>query len=181
MDAIETLMNEHQAIERVLDALVAFVRDVEQKASTEKQELGRFVTFMREFAAVGHHGKEEAILFKAMVEGGFPLEDGPIGVMLAEHDHGRALVSILNERVEQSAPWSDDERRQIRETAGDFSDMLRSHIQKEDGILYPMAVHHLTPEAFERVGEDCVRFDVSRSESGATHRALGKELMGRHA
>ena len=30
MDAIETLMNEHRTIERVLDALVAFADDLER-------------------------------------------------------------------------------------------------------------------------------------------------------
>ena len=180
MDPIETLMNEHRMIERVLDALVAFVDDVGRKATTEKEQLRHFVTFLREFADAGHHGKEEKILFQAMVDCGFPQEDGPIGVMLADHDQGRGLVGILNERAEQSAPWGDSERQQISEVARSFAEMLRSHIEKEDGILYPMAEQHLTPEAYQRVGEACVRFEASRAESGETHRlrALGEELGG---
>jgi hemerythrin-like domain-containing protein len=180
MDPIETLMNEHRTIERVLDALVAFVDDVGRKATTEKEQLRQFVTFLREFADVGHHGKEEKILFRAMVECGFPQEDGPIGAMLADHDQGRSLVSILSDRAEQSAPWGDSERQQISEVARSFADMLRSHIEKEDEILYPMAEQHLTPEAYERVGEACMRFEASRAESGAAHRlrALGEELVG---
>ena len=99
MDPIETLMSEHRAIERVLDALVAFADDVERRGATDKEELSRFVTFLREFADTGHHGKEEDILFQAMVDGGFPNEDGPIGVMLRDHDEGRGLVGILDERA----------------------------------------------------------------------------------
>jgi hemerythrin-like domain-containing protein len=183
MDAIETLMNEHRTIERVLDALVAFVDNVQRTATVDKEELSRFVTFMREFADIGHHAKEEGFLFKEMADGGFPAEDGPIGVMLRDHDEGRGLVGILNERAQQSAAWSDSERQQICEAGRGFADLMRSHIQKEDDFLYPMARHHLTPEAFERVGEACARFGASRAESGDAHRlqALGEELAARHA
>jgi hemerythrin-like domain-containing protein len=183
MNPIETLMNEHRTIEQVLDALGAFVDDIRRNATTEKRELGRFVKFLREFADAGHHGKEETILFQAMVEAGFPQEDGPIGAMLADHDQGRGLVGILNERAEQPAAWSDDDRNQISEVADDFSNMLRSHIQKEDEILYPIAESHLTSEAFERVSEACAQFEASRAASGEKQRlqALAEELVGRYA
>ena len=181
MDPIETLMNEHRAIERVLDALVAFADDVERSGATDKEELSRFVTFLREFADAGHHGKEEDILFQAMGEGGFPAEDGPIGVMLREHDEGRALVGILDERARQSAEWSEADRRRIGVAAHGFADLLRSHIEKEDDFLYPMALHHLGREAYEGVGEACARFDAQRERDGIAHRmqALGEELAGR--
>ena len=150
MDAIETLMNEHRMIERVLDGLVAFADEIHRKGSTEKEELGRFVTFVREFADACHHGKEEDILFAAMVEHGFPRNGGPIAVMLHEHDQGRGLVRILRDRAEQPAAWSDADRQEIAEVAGGFADMLRGHIHKEDAILYPMAEQHLPPEAMDR-------------------------------
>ena len=117
---------------------------------------------MREFADIGHHAKEEGFLFKEMADGGFPAEDGPIGVMLRDHDEGRGSCRHPDERAQQSAAWSDSERQRICEASRGFADLMRSHIQKEDGILYPMARHHLTPEAFERVGDACARFGASR-------------------
>src|SRR5512132_3975875 len=107
MDAIETLMTEHRLIERALDALVAFADEVRRKSSDEREELGRFVTFIREFADAHHHGKEEDILFAAMVQAGFPKHGGPIAVMLMEHDQGRALVRALGELASQAVPWGD--------------------------------------------------------------------------
>ncbi|MBK9243255.1 MAG: hemerythrin domain-containing protein [Burkholderiales bacterium] len=182
MDPIATLMSEHRAIERVLDALVAFADAVERSGATDKQELSRFVTFLREFADAGHHGKEEDILFQAMAEGGFPAEDGPIGVMLREHDEGRAFVGILDERARQDTAWSEADRRQIGATAHGFADLMRSHIEKEDDILYPMARHHLGHEAFEGVVEACTRFEALRERNGIADRmqALGEELAGRY-
>lgn len=182
MDPIEILMSEHRAIERVLDALVAFSEDVERSAATDKDELRRFVTFLREFADTGHHGKEEDILFQAMVEGGFPAEDGPIGAMLRDHDEGRGLVGILDERARQAGEWSEADRRQINDASRGFADLLRSHIEKEDEILYPMARDHLPRQAFDGVGEAVARFDQLRAQNGVALRmqALGEDLARRH-
>jgi hemerythrin-like domain-containing protein len=183
MDAIETLMNEHRLIESVLDALVAFADEVRRKGATEKEELGRFVEFIRGFADACHHGKEEGVLFTAMVAHGFPRQGGPIAVMLQEHDEGRALVGVLKALAEQPAPWSDADRQEVANTSFGFSDLLRSHIQKEDGVLYPMAEEHLPPDVLERVSEDCERFEAEKTGSGEHERfhALAETLVARYA
>ncbi len=181
MDAVETLMNEHRTIERVLDALVGFAEDAARRGATEKDELGRFVTFVREFADACHHGKEEDILFTAMVEAGFPRNGGPIAVMLHEHDQGRALVAALKARVEQPAPWSDADRQEIAEVARAYSAMLHAHIHKEDAVLYPMAEQHLAPEVMEQVSQACDRYETERLGNHERLHALAEELVARHA
>ncbi|HEY6100222.1 MAG TPA: hemerythrin domain-containing protein [Anaeromyxobacter sp.] len=183
MDAIDTLMSEHRVIESVLDALVAFSDEVRRNGTTEKEELARFVAFVRGFADACHHGKEEGVLFAAMVEHGFPRDGGPIAVMLQEHDEGRGLVGVLNARAEQPAPWSDADRQEIADVAFGFSQMLRQHIHKEDAVLYPMAEEHLPPEALQRVGEDCERFEAEKTGSGEHERfhALAESLVARYA
>ena len=182
MDAIETLMNEHRLIERALDALVAFADEVRRKATDDKDELGRFVTFIREFADACHHGKEEAILFTAMVDAGFPRDGGPIAVMLFEHDQGRALVRQLAALAQQAAPWSADDRQRVAEAAYGFSQLLRNHIHKEDAILYPMAEQRLPPDVLERVSADCERYEQEKAGSGEHERLhrLADELHARH-
>ena len=50
----------------------------------DRAELSRFVRFIREFADVRHHGKEENFLFEAMMAGGFPRDGGPD----RRHAHG---------------------------------------------------------------------------------------------
>ena len=183
MDAIETLMSEHRVIESVLDALVAFADEVRRKGTTEKEELARFVSFARGFADACHHGKEEGVLFEAMVEQGFPRNGGPIAVMLHEHDEGRSLVGILKARAEQAEPWTDADRQEVANVAIGFSEMLRGHIQKEDGILYPMAEQHLPPDVLQRVGEDCERFEAEKTGAGEHERlhALAEALVARYA
>ena len=183
MDAIETLMTEHRLIEQVLDALVGFADGIRRRGTTEKEELARFVQFLRDFADGCHHGKEEGVLFAAMVDHGFPREGGPIAVMLHEHDQGRGLVKILRERAEQPTPWNDGDRQEIAAVADGFAQLLHAHIHKEDAILYPMAEQHLAPEVIARIGDDCERFEVERPGAGEHDRLhrLAEELVGAHA
>ena len=183
MDAIETLMNEHRLIEHVMEALVAFADEVRRKAADDRTELGRFVTFLRDFADVRHHGKEEKILFAAMIEAGFPPRGGPVAVMLAEHDQGRILVHTLDELASQAAPWSDDDRQRLARVANGHAELLRAHIHKQDAVLYPMAEQHLSPERLARVAADCDRYEAETTGSGEhdrLHRLAG-ELLARHA
>jgi hemerythrin-like domain-containing protein len=181
MDATETLMTEHRLIERVIEALHAFADAESRKTTDAKEELGRFVTFIREMADGVHHGKEEEILFAAMVEAGFPRHAGPVGVMLAEHDEGRRHVAVLRALAQQAAPWSADDRQALVEAAGGYGDLLRAHIQKEDQILYPMAEARLAPDALERVDALCTELDRGQAARIEELVALGEELVRTHA
>jgi hemerythrin-like domain-containing protein len=183
MDAIETLMNEHRVIEQVLDALVGFADEVRRKGTTEKEELARFVSFVREFADAYHHGKEEDVLFTTMVEHGFPREGGPVAVMLHEHDQGRALVRALAAKTTQHGAWTEADRQDIADGADAFANLLHAHIHKEDAILYPMAEQRLPASALERVGEACDALDrePSRVAVQERHGALASALVERYA
>ncbi len=183
MDAIETLMTEHRLIESVLDALVGFADEIRRRGSTEREELSRFVTFLRDFADGCHHGKEEGVLFAAMVENGFPRGGGPIAVMLHEHDQGRALIQALRHKAEQPGEWTGEDRQAVAAAANGYATLLHAHIHKEDAVLYPMAEQHLSPEVMERVAEGCERFEAERTGSGEHERLhrLAEELVARHA
>jgi hemerythrin-like domain-containing protein len=183
MDAIEILMTEHRLIERVCDALEGFADTAARRSGEDKAELARFVTFISKFADGCHHGKEEDILFAAMVEAGFSREVGPIAVMLAEHDRGRAHVAELRRLSEQAEPWSDDDRRRLVEAAHGYSGLLHNHIHKEDAILYPMAEQHLPEETLERVNAGCAAYEAARTGDGEHERlhAIGDELVTAHA
>ncbi|HYG67639.1 MAG TPA: hemerythrin domain-containing protein [Anaeromyxobacteraceae bacterium] len=182
MDAIETLMHEHRLIEQVLDALVGFADEVRRKGTTEKEELGKFVGFIRDFADACHHGKEEDILFTAMVECGFPREGGPIAVMLNEHGQGRAWVRALAAKAEQPADWSDQDRQDLANAAYGYSNLLHAHIHKEDAVLYPMAEQHLPAVVLAEVGRRCERFEAEKTGAGEHDRlhAVADALVARY-
>jgi len=181
MDAIETLMSEHRLILSALAALEAFAEEVRLGAE-DRPELERFVTFLREYADALHHAKEEDILFAAMVEAGFPRQTGPVGVMLLEHEAGRRHVAQLAALADHAGPWGEAERAGVALAAHGFASLLRAHIQKEDGILYPMAEQRLPAALVEAVDRGCRARDAAREADGSTARLeeLGAALVARH-
>ncbi len=150
-NATEMLMNEHRVIEKVLGSLETFVKRVDAGVEDERATLRDYVCFFQNFADKCHHGKEEEILFKRMIEKGFPAEYGPVAVMQDEHVEGREHISALAALVEGTKPLTHQERQTVRLHALAFIGLLRDHILKEDLVLYPMAIDALGEAELERL------------------------------
>ena len=69
---------------------------------------------------------------------GIPNEGGPIGMMLAEHEEGRAHVRSMLAAVEQIAAGNAAPAGSLLNHARAYLTLLREHIQKEDDILFRM-------------------------------------------
>jgi len=183
MEPIQVLKDEHRVIERVLDALEGYVKRSDRGAAADdKAELLQFVEFIQEFADRCHHGKEEDILFAEMVEAGFPRDSGPLGVMFHEHDEGRAFVGELKRLGEQAGHWTDADRERLSRAAFGYIHLLRQHIRKEDGLLYPMAESQLSADVMRSIGQRFHEFEQNRTEAGEHERLhlLGDKLASRY-
>ena len=132
----EILSDEHRVIERVLCALEQLTRD---SVSDSIIRWKRALEFFHHFADECHHFKEEKVLFPAMETHGIPSEGGPIGMMLAEHEEGRAHVRAMLAAVEQIAAGNAALAEPLLSHARAYLTLLREHIQKEDDILFRMA------------------------------------------
>ena len=133
------LREEHQVILKVLDSLEQ-VLDRSSAANAQNVEtLAKYASFFRLFADACHHGKEEDLLFPELEARGIPREGGPIGVMLAEHEQGRAFVRQMHEALPGARAGEAAALDALVSAGRDFIDLLRQHIQKEDDILFMMA------------------------------------------
>jgi hemerythrin-like domain-containing protein len=149
-DPIGVLMNEHQIILRVLDALETRIARI-RTGSFDPEFFESALDFFRNFADGCHHFKEEDTLFPEMIAAGIPSEGGPIGCMLHEHGFGRSCLKAVRENLEPAAGGSAEARATVASQSRAYLDMLRQHINKEDQILYQMAYRALTPEAMDRL------------------------------
>ena len=160
MNSLQVLMDEHRLIERAVDALVVYAREVGRGADHPRADLAGFVEFIRGYADAHHHGKEEDILFRAMADCGMPTNAGPLAVMLAEHHEARRLTAVMAELADDVGDWEDQERSRLLKSGIGYAQLLRAHIQKEDGILYPMAQNMLPEDAREQVEQLFQRFEA---------------------
>jgi hemerythrin-like domain-containing protein len=171
--AIEVLMNEHRLIEQVLGSLETFAAEVEGGLAPQRSLLADYGAFFRDFADACHHGKEEDILFQRMVERGFSRDTGPVAVMLYEHKVGRSHVAVLREAGGGSGPLASVETALVLEYATAFIPLLRTHILKEDRILYPMAVRLLTGPEMDAMETDFEAFEALMRADGSYDRLHG--------
>ena len=125
----DILRDEHELILRALECLDAAAALLAGNASLPEGWWDAMLCWLGAFADRAHHGKEERVLFPAMIRAGAPAEGGPIEVMLDEHTEGRALVKAMRES--EPAGQARAARR--------YADVLRRHIDKENGVLFPLA------------------------------------------
>lgn len=177
--AIEMLMDEHQVILKVLGSLESMADALEKGELVERATIKNYADFLRNFADQCHHGKEEDRLFVKMIEHGFSKKDGPLAVMLHEHETGRTHVRALLAIGEKSGPLSAAEGQEVIKHARDFAELLQSHIVKEDRVLYGMAENIIPALEIEKMAEDFEKFELEVSGAGAHEKwhALAHELL----
>lgn len=170
----QVLKEEHELILQALDALEKKVTALESGAAPDRAYFDRAVEFLRSFADRCHHGKEEDLLFKAMINRGFPQHGGPIAVMLSEHETGRAFIRGI---AEGAAALGTDPgaAKRIVENGRGYIGLLRAHIDKENNILFPMADNVLTAEDQEHLGKEFERFETEETGAGI-HESMLKLL-----
>jgi hemerythrin-like domain-containing protein len=143
MKTTEILSQEHRVIEQVLSCLEELVNVSPATKEFDWESADRMVDFFRNFADRCHHAKEEDGLFPAMEARGFSPSQGPTAVMRAEHDQGRRLMTAMSDAIRRGEDGQADAFAAFRSAARAYAEMLRAHIQKEDGCLFPMANNFL--------------------------------------
>ena len=147
----QVMVDEHKLILRMI-ALV--------EKNTELLEQGKFrnwqfyldaVDFIRNYADRFHHAKEEDVLFTELIKNGMPEKQSPIEAMHMEHDQGRAFVRAMEEAAQKALDGEVGQALIVAENAKGYATLLRGHIEKEDGILYPLAERVLPEEVRGRM------------------------------
>jgi hemerythrin-like domain-containing protein len=138
------LRDEHDVILRGLEILEACSEKLQDGESVSPGKLDSLIEFFRLFADKTHHGKEEALLFPAMIEKGFSRETGPIHCMLADHEQNRALTRKMVQASSEYRAGDKAAALRFAEAAADYIYVMREHIQKENMVLFNMAEQVLT-------------------------------------
>jgi hemerythrin-like domain-containing protein len=167
MQATEILSSEHRVIERVIAALDAAADRLERGEAVRPGFFVDATRFIRNFADGYHHGKEEEVLFATMARNGMSTDDGPIGMMLFEHDRARELTAGLGKAAERWAGGDRDVADTLADYARAYGELLTQHIYKEDNILFPMAAQAILPQEQDEVLHEFGRIEREQSEKGS--------------
>ncbi len=172
MQATDILVEEHQVISRVLEALESAANSAEGGQPVRPAFFYDAADFVRGFADGCHHRKEENVLFKAMAESGVPVTGGPIGVMLDEHEQGRQLTRVMRKAAQEWEGGNEASRSAAAQAAVSYVQLLRQHIMKENNVLFPLAERALSPGQQAKLADDFEHVEHEETGEGVHEKYL---------
>ncbi len=165
MKASQQLKEEHQAIKIVFRILEKMCEKLNTEGTLDAAQFEGLLDFFKVFVDKCHHGKEEDLLFPAMEQAGIPRQ-GPIGVMLAEHDLGRDHVKAISEAFSEYQAGRTEASARLIDHAKGYVALMLAHIDKEDHVLYPMGDSRFSKETQEALLEKFEKIEIERIGTG---------------
>ena len=167
MQPIKDLKMEHDAVQLTLRILDKICQKIEQSGEIiDLQHIDQLLEFFKIFVDKCHHGKEEELLFPALENVGVSREGGPIEVLLHEHQQGREYVQNMNAALVQYKKGDRTAVDEFVKNANGYINLLNQHIDKENGVLLPLAEKHLSEQEQEKLWEGFELIETQKIGAG---------------
>ena len=154
MKCTNHLMQEHKVILRALNILEQMGLCVEKHETVSIEDVEVLLRFLRRFADDYHQTKEESALFPELRRSSSE-QNAALRQMLFEHDQERSLVSALEEALyTRKGP-------EFTHFANAYVVLIRSHIKKEDTILFDIVERSLSAEQDQSVMAEFVKYQIN--------------------
>jgi hemerythrin-like domain-containing protein len=132
-------MDEHKVILKVLNEIEFNIKS-NSVVLSNINKFNLFFEFIEEYSDGLHHHKEEDVYFEWISSNNDQLKSGPVARMLQEHNTFRDLKQKAKENLSIYLEHKEEAYiDRMRANLSQFIDLLRSHINREDTILYQMA------------------------------------------
>lgn len=173
MKLLDTLVEEHALIDRVLGAFRAYVGGLGDGAA-DRADGTRFMVFFSEFAGHFHHDREERVLFDALVRHvELPSDRGPVHALVREHAEMAQWLREMTPLIEHG-PRSARALARLQTLATRYSQALWRHIDAENSVLYPEGRERLVRCGIHELP------DRQMNDVEAAARAHGAALLARY-
>lgn len=157
----DILRDEHRLILRALVLLEVAAARLSAGQPLRGGLWEELLDWLGAFADRNHHAKEEQHLFPALGEAGVPTQGGPVSVMLDEHAEGRGLLQAM-----AAGPVGSR-----LEAARRYGQLLRDHIDKENGVLLPLAETVLDPQSQLLVARGFEKIEMEQGPAAVIEQA----------
>ena len=138
MKCTELVIQDHVVLRRGLDILDGMLTKLESGERIEIADVRAILKFLQVFGDEYHQTMEERVLFPVLVRAA--PEGSPIHEIVMEHGEDRALVTWITDALgsKRVVDFVYSSRR--------LCTLLRSHIDREEGVLGDLADQLLSPD-----------------------------------
>jgi len=176
-EALQTISNEHRSmwqVSVVLEELCKQCGDAQQKPDAELFEL--ILEYIEQYIERVHQPKEEAYLYRAVAE---RTAEGAemIEQFRREHAASPEIVGRLRSQLHDLMKHFPEGREQFRVDLESYITLLRTHIQREESDLFPLARRVLTDVDWDEI--DAAFADSHDPKFGEESRAKFRALLSR--
>lgn len=167
-DPILDLVVEHARIQNLMSLAPRFISR-KNFWGEDRTWVEGIIRFARLYADHFHHGKEEDILFR-MADSSHAI----IQIMLKEHQLAREHLNLADEGLITG------DAEKLEQGLARYIDLLRTHIRREDDILYPWLDRTLTEDQKSELTERFDRLDTREGSALEADLDLFAESAEKH-
>jgi hemerythrin-like domain-containing protein len=139
------LLQDHKRLLQVLNVLDHMAASAKRGQTLDETHVKDVLEFLQDFGDAHHQGKEEAVLFPALLYGPNQKNYRELCALIFEHNRQRSLI----EGLQDSAITGKTEKFIFYATR--LTGILRTHMQQEEDILFPLVEATLSPAEDDRV------------------------------
>ena len=109
--------------------------------------------FIKEFIEEGFFQKEE-LLIKALEEGGFPSDEGPIAAMRSDQTKSHAAAETMLNSARQWQSGDEISRSEMGWATSDYTATLRQHLERLKNLIFPLLEQTISIEEEHILSDD---------------------------
>jgi len=159
MKPIGPMMWEHRLIEKMLRLFEGEIRKISEQNRIDTVFIDSAVDFIRTYADRTHHGKEEDILFRDLVNKRLTPEHARImDELISEHKYARQVVGKLVAAKERYLK-GEDTLQEVIACLKDLAQFYPVHIEKEDKHFFYPCMDYFTQAEQDQMLSEFYEFD----------------------
>ncbi|MFW9832317.1 MAG: hemerythrin domain-containing protein [Candidatus Thorarchaeota archaeon] len=161
MQPIKHLINEHRLIERAITKTKNFREEISAGSLIQPRRYWWLVDFWSTYADIIHHGKEEQVLFPAIIEHTTTSEfNDLIDKLLEEHMYLLAYITDLRRFARPMFAGDRPARERVIKCLDSYIELIQPHIELEDKKLFPAATKLLSQSEMNKLAKEFKAMDT---------------------
>jgi hemerythrin-like domain-containing protein len=159
MNVIGLLGEEHRVIKSTLAVFETEIKKIKKQQRVDPISINMSIDFIRTYADLVHHGKEENILFRELGKKNLSAEHSKVmNELLAEHKYARSIVgkwTVATERYFEG----EDTSQEIIGCLQELTIFYPQHIMKENKHFFGQVLEYFTQEELNKMMREFEEFD----------------------